>query len=182
VLPVAPVSRTPDAGFDLEQAYADHGRVLYGFVVNAVDDRADAEDLVQEVFTRAWRSSSRYDPARASVRTWLFAIARNLVLDSHRARSRRPRVVGEVTDDIEPPTAYLEDAVLDRLRVVEALARLSPEHRQVVTAVHLNGMTYEQVSAGTGVPVPTLRSRMFYGLRAVRSTLAEIDKEGGNRG
>jgi RNA polymerase sigma-70 factor (ECF subfamily) len=182
VLPFVPANRAPDAGFDLEQAYADHARVLYGFVVNAVDDRAEAEDLVQEVFARAWRSSSRYDPDRASVRTWLFAIARNLVLDAHRARSRRPRVVGEVTDDVEPPTAGPEDAVVDRVRVVEALARLSPEHRQVVAAVHLEGMTYAQVSAATGVPVPTLRTRVFHGLRAMRALMTEIDEERGNRG
>ena len=182
MLPFVPANRTPDAGFDLEQAYADHARVLYGFVVNAVDDRAEAEDLVQEVFARAWRSSSRYDPDRGSVRTWLFAIARNLVLDAHRARTRRPRVVGEVTDDVEPPTAGPEDAVVDRVRIVEALARLSPEHRQVVTAVHLDGLTYAQVSKATGVPGPTLRTRVFHGLRAMRSILAEIDEEGGNDG
>jgi RNA polymerase sigma-70 factor, ECF subfamily len=87
VLPVVASDRTPNAGFDLERAYADHARILYGFVVNAVDDRAEAEDLVQEVFARAWRASSRYDPDRASVRTWLFTIARNLVLDAQEGGS-----------------------------------------------------------------------------------------------
>ncbi|TFV73356.1 sigma-70 family RNA polymerase sigma factor [Blastococcus sp. CT_GayMR19] len=166
--------------FSVDEAYADHAGVLYGFVVNAVGDRADAEDLVQEVFTRAWRASSHYDPDRASVRTWLFAIARNLVLDAHRARSRRPRVIGEVAVDAGPVTAGPEDDVVDRVRVVEALARLSPEHREVVAALHLDGRTYAELAASTGVAVPTLRTRMFYGLRAMRSILEELDEEGRN--
>lgn len=165
------------AGFEVDEAYREHGRAIYGFVANAVADVADAEDLVQEVFTRAWRSSSRYEPDRASVRTWLFAIARNVVLDAHRSRSRRPRVTGEPRDGEGPVGAGPEEAVLERVRLTEALARLSPEHRAVVVAVHLEGRTYAEVSAATGTPVSTVRTRMFYGLRAMRSVLDEFDDQ-----
>lgn len=58
-----------DVSFSADRAYTDHAGVLFGFVVNAVGDRAEAEDILQEVFTRAWRASSRDDPDRASVRT-----------------------------------------------------------------------------------------------------------------
>ncbi len=164
-------------GFDVAEGYREHGRVLYGFAVNALGDRAEAEDLVQEVFTRAWRSSERYDPDRATVRTWLFAIARNLVLDAHRARSRRPRMSEQLTGEAPEGAAHLqpgpEDAVVERLRVVAALARLSPEHREVVAAVHLEGRTYAELAESTGVAVATLRTRMYYGLRAMRAVLDE---------
>ena len=59
------------------------------------------------------------------------------------------------------------------MQVVEAMARLSPEHRQVVTAVHLQGRTYAELAEATGVGVATLRTRMYYGLRALRSALDE---------
>ena len=69
-------------GFDVRAAYAAHGHDLLGFMVNAVRDRGLAEECVQETFTRAWQARERYDPARASQRTWLFAIARNVVVDA----------------------------------------------------------------------------------------------------
>lgn len=169
-------SPTP-SGFDVDDAYREHGRAIYGFVANAVADLAEAEDLVQEVFTRAWHSTSRYERERASVRTWLFAIARNVVVDAHRTRGRRPRVTGEPNDGDGPLTAGPEDSVLDRVRVAEALARLSPEHRAVVVAVHLEGLTYAEVSSTTGIAVSTLRTRMFYGLRAMRSVLDGFDDQ-----
>ncbi len=179
----AAAHRAPEAArerlFDVDAAYRDHAGVLFGFAVNAVGDRSDAEDLVQEVFARAWRAGSGYDPAQASVRTWLFAIARNLVLDLHRSRTRRPRVTGEAPEGSVPPVPGPEDAVVERVRVVEALARLSPEHREVVAAVHLQGRTYADLATSTGVPVATLRTRMHYGLRAMRSVL---DEAGGGSG
>lgn len=108
------------------------------------------------------------------------AIARNLVLDAHRARGRRPHVVGDVAHGGGPVSAGPEDAVVDRVRVLEALARLSPEHREVVAALHLGGRTYAELAASTGVTVATLRTRMFYGLRAMRSILEELDEGGRN--
>lgn len=171
----------PGAPFDVEAAYREHAGVLYGFAVHALGDRSDAEDLVQEVFARAWRAGPAYDPAQGSVRTWLFAIARNLVLDAHRTRTRRPRTTGAALEvGGAPPVPGPEDAVVERVRVVEALARLSPEHREVVAAVHLQGRTYAELAASSGVPAATLRTRMHYGLRAMRSVLDEVrDDEGG---
>ncbi|SDQ05879.1 RNA polymerase sigma factor [Quadrisphaera sp. DSM 44207] len=163
--------------FSIEEAYRDHGAELFRFAANALSDRADAEELVQEVFTRAWRSAAQFDPARASLRTWLFAIARNLALDVHRARGRRPQRAGEAPEDAGPAAAGPEEDVVGRLQVVEALARLSPEHRQVVVAVHLEGRTYAELAQQTGVAVATLRTRMYYGLRAMRSVLDEAGGE-----
>lgn len=187
--PAAP-GDAPDGAFHVDEAYREHAGVLFGYVLHAVGDRAEAEDVVQEVFTRAWRAAPRYDPGRASVRTWLFAIARNLVLDGHRARGRRPRTTSRTTDRAdqapaeraEPVAPGPEDGVVERLRVVEALARLSSEHRQVVVALHLEGRTYAELATATGVPVATLRTRMHYGLRAMRAVLDEHDDPAGAPG
>lgn len=156
----------PLSGFDLTAEYAAHGSALLGFAINALGDRPLAEDCVQETFLRAWRARDTFDPTRASARTWLFAIERNVIIDLQRARVRVPVPTDELTDvaaDVADP--------LDRLGIVEGLARLSPEHRDIVVAVHISGESYSDASARSGVPVSTLRTRAFYALRAMREHL-----------
>ncbi|ROP56784.1 MULTISPECIES: sigma-70 family RNA polymerase sigma factor [unclassified Rathayibacter] len=169
-----PLDPTPGdpAPLDLTAAFDEHGSALLGFAVNALRDRGLAEDCVQETFLRAWRSRERYVAERASPRTWLFAIARNVIVDAHRSLHRLPRIVpAEVLDDV--PGDDVDP--LEPLMMVEALARLSPEHRQVVVAIHLRGESYAEVSAATGVAVATLRTRTFYALKALRTHLAGPD-------
>lgn len=165
---VAP--RDPIA-FDVAVAYDRHAREIFGFALNAVRDRGTAEDCVQETFVRAWRARDRFDPSRGGVRTWLFAIARNVVKDSYRRGERIPEPVedGSLPELVgSGPT----DPV-DRLAMTQALATLSEEHRQAVVAVHLLGVGYPELSERLGVPVATLRTRTFYGLRALRRHLEQ---------
>lgn len=158
----------PDQGsgpFDAARAFDAHGSVLLGFAVNALRDRPLAEDCVQETFLRAWRSRERFDSDRASERTWLFAIARNVIADALRARARMPRIGGE--DELEFHAAPAKDP-LDRLQIIEGLARLSAAHREVIVAVNVQGRTYQELSDAVGVPVATLRTRAYHALRALR--------------
>lgn len=162
-------------GFDVRSAYADHGSDLLGFAVNALRDHGLAEECVQETFTRAWRSRARFDPARASVRTWLFAIARNVVVDAARARSRRPLVpVPDVGEHRDPDAGATR--VDDHVTMVWGLAQLSEDQRRVVVAVRLEGLTYAELADRDGVPVATLRTRMFHALRALRTILEEGER------
>lgn len=171
---VIALRRQQEGTFDVVSAYDDHGRELYAFALHALGDRAQAEECVQDTFVRAWRARTTYRPDRASVRTWLFAIARNLVTDTLRARQRWPRPVDAArTEDRADPADDVR-ASLDRLLVAEALTRLSDEHRQVIVQVQLNGMSYEELSRVTQVPVATLRTRMYYGLRSLRTALKEV--------
>ncbi len=160
------------SAFDVRAAYAEHGASLVSFAAASLRDRALAEDCVQEVFVRAWRASERHDPDRGSVRTWLFAIARNVVVDAARARARRPLVAdgGAAPEAVDPRDE--QAAVVERMRLAQALARLTPEQRQVVVEVHLNGRDYADVSQETGVPAATLRTRMFAALRTLRKDLS----------
>ncbi|WP_313823556.1 sigma-70 family RNA polymerase sigma factor [Citricoccus sp.] len=164
----APPSPPRATAFDVTEAYDHHGGQLFGFALNALRDRGAAEDCVQETFVRAWRFRHRYDANRASTRTWLFSIARNVIADAQRVRRRWPQVAE--TEDVTDRAVRDPDPA-DRLGLMEALATLSREQRQVVVAIHLIGMTYAELSATVGVPVPTLRTRAFYGLRALRSYL-----------
>lgn len=175
-LPTRPDDRSPmsegSTVLDIRAAFVEHGSALLGFAVNALRDRALAEDCVQETFVRAWRARDGFDPARGSVRTWLFAIERRVVLDVYRARARTPSVVP--FEQAPEPIAPTADP-LDRLGMAEGLARLSEDHREAVVAVHLNGLSYREVSERTGVPVATLRTRVFHALRALRTHLDEVD-------
>lgn len=164
-----------DDTFDVDEAFAEHAGVLFAFALNALGDRNEAEDCVQEAFIRAWRSKGRYSSSRGSVRTWLFAIMRNLVIDALRARARRPAPSDpeKIEWASEPVTEDLQ--ILERLTLYEALATLSFEHRQVIAAVQLDGVGYQELSEQTGVPVATLRTRMYYGLRSLRSTMGAQD-------
>lgn len=156
--------------FDAVRAFDDHASALLGFAVNALHDRPLAEDCVQEVSLRAWRARERFDRDRASERTWLFAIARNVISDAQRARMRMPRIGGD--DELEDVRAEVGDP-LERLRLVEALARLSDAHREVLVAVQLQGRTYQELADATGVPVATWRTRAYHALRAMRGYLEE---------
>ena len=104
----------------------------------------------------------------------LLTIARNIVVDAARARARRPTPVG---DDgiapIAPAVTGEHDAVDARVTLVSALARLTPEHREVLVAVRLEGLSYADLAARNRVPVATLRTRAYHALRALRALLAE---------
>ncbi|MDN3495242.1 sigma-70 family RNA polymerase sigma factor [Planococcus sp. APC 4015] len=154
--------------FDASRAFDAHGSALLGFAVNALRDRPLAEDCVQETFLRAWRSRDRFDGDRASERTWLFAIARNVITDALRARARMPRIGGD--DELDSRSAAVPDP-LERMQIVEGLARLSEPHREVILAVHIHGRTYQELSDATGVPVATWRTRAYHALRAMRGYL-----------
>lgn len=162
-----------EAGFDVRRAVRAHGPELFGFALNACGDRALADDCVQETFVRAWQSRRRFDPERGSMRTWLFAIARNVVIDELRSRARRP------VADAESRLEHRQDPVADHDRMVAhvtlvwALAQLSEAHRRVVVAVRLEGVGYEELSRRDGVPVATLRTRMYHALRRLREILGE---------
>lgn len=166
---------------DVARAYAAHGAELYRFALRGLGDAAAAQDVVQETFLRAWRAADRYDPTLASLRVWLFAIARNTLLDHVRAAGARPwqgALVADVTD--VTPGDVGGDPGEDVLRgwvVEEALRRLSPEHRTAVVETYLRDRPPAEVAAELGVPVGTVRSRVFYGLKALRVAMDEMGVE-----
>lgn len=169
-----------DSPFEVQDAFAEHGGALYSFALNALGDRAEAEDCVQEAFIRAWRSRDRYSTSRGSVRTWLFAITRNLVIDALRARARRPAPsdAEKIEWASEPVTEDL--LIVERLVLYESLSTLTYEHREVIAAVQLDGVGYQELSERTGIPVATLRTRMYYGMRSLRAAMGGDAHDDGN--
>jgi RNA polymerase sigma-70 factor (ECF subfamily) len=154
--------------------YAAHGPELYRFALRSLGDRGLAEDAVQETFVRAWQASARFDDALGSLRTWLFAIVRNVVIDLSRARAVRPALApGVATEDPSGLDDEVEQ-VLTAWQVEEALRMLSGEHQRALVEVHYNGRPYHDVAQELGVPVGTVKSRVYYALKAMRLALEEI--------
>jgi RNA polymerase sigma-70 factor (ECF subfamily) len=123
---------------------------------------------------RAWQAADRFDDALGSLRTWLFAIVRNVVIDLSRARAVRPTLATESTDtDLGDLTDDI-DRVLTAWQVEEALRMLSDEHRSALVEVHYKGRSYGDVAVDLGVPVGTVKSRVYYALKAMRLALEEL--------
>ena len=155
--------------------YAAHGPELYRFAMRSLGDRGLAEEAVQETFLRAWQASDRFDEQLGSLRTWLFAIVRNVVIDLSRARAVRP---GLSSVDATADDALFVDEAFDRVltawQVEEALRMLSEEHRAALVEVHYKARSYNEVAASLGVPVGTIKSRVYYALKAMRLALEEL--------
>jgi RNA polymerase sigma-70 factor (ECF subfamily) len=158
---------------DVREAYAAHAAELYGFAVRSLADPGLAEEAVQETFLRAWRAGERFDPQIGSLRTWLFAILRNVVIDLGRARSARPSVAD---GGIEPSVEPFDEALLS-WQIEEAMRRIGDDHRRVLVETYYRGRPYAEVAEELGVPEGTVKSRVYYGLRALRVVLEEMGYE-----
>ena len=165
------------SGEDLRELYRRYSGELFGFACHALGDRELAEEVVQDVFARAWSRAGDYDSSRASVRTWLYAIARNRIVDVRRRAAVRPALAdGREPEAPEQPTEPLEQAVL-RWQLAAALARLTPEHREVIRLAHWGGLTLREIAERKGIPLGTVKSRTSYALRSLRLVLDEMGIE-----
>jgi RNA polymerase sigma-70 factor, ECF subfamily len=166
-----------DRGEEAARAlYRTYSGELYGFAVNRLGDRGLAEEVVQDVFMRVWRHAPDYDPSRGSVRTWLYGIARNAIVDLERHRARRPPLATR-EPETEGGSAHDEpiERALLRWQVQAALERLTPEHREVVRLAHLGGLSVKEIADLTGLPTGTVKSRTYYALQNLRLALDEME-------
>jgi RNA polymerase sigma-70 factor, ECF subfamily len=166
--------RADDTGEAMRALYRTYSGELYGFALNALGERGAAEEVVQEVFTRAWRHAATYDARRGSVRTWLYQIARHAIIDARRRASVRPALAlhapEEEAGDAGPT---IEQAMLG-WQVVSALERLTPEHRQMIRLAHFQGLSMREIAERCDLPVGTVKSRTWYALRSLRLVLEEM--------
>jgi RNA polymerase sigma-70 factor, ECF subfamily len=161
----------------LRAAYDALGGELYRMAHRALNDDGLAEEAVQETFLRAWRAAERYDPERSTLRTWMFAIARNVTIDLARARSARPQRTGPEVEHTQEAKDTTEES-LRSWEIEEALRRLGPLHRHAIVETYYRDRPCAEVAAEAGVPVGTMRSRLYYGLKALRSVLEEREWTG----
>jgi RNA polymerase sigma-70 factor (ECF subfamily) len=155
----------------LREAFLSHGGELFGFARRSLNSTPNAEDVVQETFSRAWRSRARFDPTLGSLRTWLFTIERRVILDFGARQAKNFTVA---LDQVPEPLSEdgIERAMLG-WQMESALQRLDPEHRMIITEIYFNGRSGREVAEMFGLPEGTVRSRSFYALRMLRLLLEE---------
>ena len=159
------------------ELYRRYATSAFGLASRILGDQTMAEEVLQEVFLSVWRRAGAFDPARGSVRSWLFAQIHHRAVDVVRreeAERRRSR------STIEPEAA--EDGVDDvieegwltarREQVRRALTSLSTEQRQMIELAYYGGLTQSEVAAATGVPLGTVKSRTLAAMRRLRQVLA----------
>jgi RNA polymerase sigma-70 factor (ECF subfamily) len=151
--------------------YAEHGGALLRYALHLTSgDRQRAEDLVQETIVRAWRHPEAL--AERPVRPWLFAVTRNLAVDSYRARQARPTELGDAALNLLPADDDA-DRTLESWAVSDALASLRPDHRRVIIETYYRGCSVAEAAATLGIPAGTVKSRTFYALKALKLALQE---------
>ena len=161
-----------------QQAFAslyDHlAPAVYGVARRVVRDPSQAEEVAQEVFVEVWRHAARFDPARASVRTWAVTIAHRRSVDRVRSeqsdRNRRDRVAVAELDE-SPTPADVVVSRFERQETSDALAELSDKQRQALTLAYYEGLTQQQISDRLDVPVGTVKTRVRDGLDKLRRRL-----------
>ena len=161
---------------------------LYGLVYNMTANHEDANDLLQEVFAKAFRSISGFR-GKSSFYTWIHSIAVNMTINFLKKRGRRFQMsLDDVDLNIQNDKEFIEltatsspvrEADLGELqqKLNEALQKLSPEHRAVVTMFDIQGMPHAEISKILGVSEGTVRSRLFYAHRQLQAHLEEFRKK-----
>ncbi len=132
----------------------------------------DAEDLVSEIFVRAYRNLHRYDRTHA-FSTWLYRLATNLVID-HRRRQRKERLRVEMPEQVGDPSPGADDALEAgerALRVRRALGRIDERYREAIELVYMEGLKVEEAARVLGIPTGTVKTRLMRGRAALRRAL-----------
>ena len=167
--------RDPDA---VRALYAEYGPGALALLHDTIHDRGAAEDVYQQVLLEAWLRGRSYDPARASLRTWLATIARSRAIDHLRRRIPEPHdptspvaVAAYASDRLG--TAEPVAQLVDRVTLEQLLEQLTPVEAEVVRLRWQLGLSQRQIAAHVGVPLGTVKSRTASALRRLRVMLEE---------
>jgi RNA polymerase sigma-70 factor (ECF subfamily) len=171
--------------YALEALYERYARAVYSFSLRIVGDAQVAEEILQEVFVRAWQQGGSFQSARGSLITWLLSITHNLSIDEVRRRKRRPqKAESEEPESIlaglpdEGPNVE-EEVWLSSLRVSiqDALQQLPAAQREAIELAYFQGLTQREIADTPGEPLGTIKTRMRLGMLKLREQLGPMVSE-----
>jgi RNA polymerase sigma-70 factor, ECF subfamily len=155
------VARRDANAFEL--LYRRYARPVFGLALRRLGDRMNAEDAVQETFAAIWRSARTYKPERGPGAPWLYAVARNAIVDRSRNRSEPPAEGPELPSD-EPGPSERAEASYTAWRVHRALETLPENEREVIELAYYGGLSQSEVADFLDVPLGTVKTRTRSGL------------------
>ena len=161
----------------LAELYDRHGRLVYSLALRILRDQGDAEDVVQEVFSQAWRQASRYQASRGNVVAWLMNLARSRAIDRLRSRRSRPEPVADATAVVDMPD--LAQPVDEQLalsgraeQIRSAVDELSLLQRVAIELAFYEGLTHAEIAERLELPLGTVKTRIRQGLLKLKDRLA----------
>jgi RNA polymerase sigma-70 factor, ECF subfamily len=160
-----------DIGAPMAELYRRYAGRIYRFGLNLLGDAGLADELVQECFVRLWRTAGRFDLSRGTVGAYMFVMGRSIAADLRKRPSSRPLMLVDEAQIPAQPDGV--DQILETLMMRDALDSLSAAHREVLILVHAEGLTQSQIAERLGLPLGTVKTRMYHGLRALRAALGE---------
>jgi RNA polymerase sigma-70 factor (ECF subfamily) len=156
----------------LAALYDRHSRLIFGLTLRILQDRGEAEEVLQDVFLAVWAKASTYDAALGSPAGWLVRIARNRSIDRLRARSVRARTLEGVE---APPAADNPESSAARIEqqegVLRALGGLPVEQRELIEHAYFLGLTHSELATRFSLPLGTVKTRVRTGMLALRERL-----------
>ncbi|MET9764270.1 sigma-70 family RNA polymerase sigma factor [Streptomyces sp. NPDC006372] len=155
--------------------YRRWGSLVHTMATRLLGDTHDAEDVTQQVFLGAWHGRAGFRPERGPLGAWLVGITRRKIVDALAARTRRLTLVASAAHDAVPPPHDAEavDRVLDRVLLIDALARLPRQQREVLCMAFYEDLTQAQIAERTGMPLGTVKSHARRGLHRLRQAIEE---------
>ena len=154
------------------QLYRDTSAKLMGVLLRMLRERAEAEDALQEVYTRVWLRAGRYDPTKGRGMTWLIAIARNLAID--RLRARPEATSDDGLDTVQDSTPRAETRLVakgEAKRMEDCFGTLDPDKADAVKGAYLSGLSYLDLAARHAVPLNTMRTWLRRSLLKLKECL-----------
>lgn len=156
------------------QLYAATSAKLFGVTCRVLDNRAEAEDALQDIYVKLWHNAGRYQSNGLSPMTWLITVARNHAIDRLRARRGGTAALDEAAElaDLSPgPEAQLL-AASDRARLTHCLGTLDPDRAEAVRRAYMLGDSYADLAARYGVPLNTVRTWLRRSLLKLRECMS----------
>jgi RNA polymerase sigma-70 factor (ECF subfamily) len=157
------------------QLYQETASRLFGICLRVLNQRSEAEDALQDVYTSVWRKAAQFDPSKASASAWLSMIARNKAIDRLRALPfHQVRTNLEAADHIADSAASPAQAAqteTDRTQLEHCLERLEPKRRSLIRSAFFDGLTYEELAAKIEAPLGSIKSWIRRGLLQLRECL-----------